>query len=109
MSSWALITGASGGIGQATAKRLAQEGCHLMLHFHQNKQAVMHLSAYLEETYQIETHIVQADLAQTNGANELISRLPLFPDILVLNSGKSHVGLVTDTKKKSLQAWCSCT
>ncbi|MDM5298002.1 SDR family oxidoreductase [Bacillus pumilus] len=102
MSSWALITGASGGIGQATAKRLAQEGCHLMLHFHQNKQAVMHLSAYLEETYQIETHIVQADLAQTNGANELISRLPLFPDILVLNSGKSHVGLVTDTKKEVL-------
>ncbi|MEK4845998.1 elongation factor P 5-aminopentanone reductase [Bacillus altitudinis] len=102
MSRWALITGASGGIGQATAKKLAQEGCHLMLHYHQNEQAASRLSADLKETYQVETHVVQADLAKTGGAAELVSRLPLDPDILVLNSGKSHVGLVTDTEKEIL-------
>lgn len=102
MSRWALITGASGGIGQATAKKLAQEGCHLMLHYHQNEQAASRLSADLKETYQVETHVVQADLAKTGGAAELVSRLPLDPDILVLNSGKSHVGLVTDTEKEDL-------
>ncbi|WP_226566352.1 elongation factor P 5-aminopentanone reductase [Bacillus stratosphericus] len=102
MSRWALITGASGGIGRAAAKKLAQEGCHLILHYHQNEQAAIRLSTYLEETYEIETHVVQADLAKTSGAAELVSRLPLCPDILVLNSGKSHVGLVTDTKKEIL-------
>ncbi|WP_394156709.1 elongation factor P 5-aminopentanone reductase [Bacillus altitudinis] len=102
MSRWALITGASGGIGQAAAKKLAQEGCQLMLHYHQNEQAASRLSADLKETYQVETHVVQADLAKTGGAAELVSRLPLDPDILILNSGKSHVGLVTDTEKEVL-------
>ncbi|MBR3206266.1 MAG: SDR family oxidoreductase, partial [Bacillus sp. (in: Bacteria)] len=78
------------------------EGYHLMLHYHQNEQAASRLSADLKETYQVETHVVQADLAKTGGAAELVSRLPLDPDILVLNSGKSHVGLVTDTKKNEL-------
>lgn len=73
-----------------------------MLHYHQNEQAASRLSADLKETYQVETYVVQADLAKTGGAAELVSRLPLDPDILVLNSGKSHVGLVTDTEKEVL-------
>ncbi|WP_144494633.1 elongation factor P 5-aminopentanone reductase [Bacillus pumilus] len=102
MIRWALITGASGGIGQAAAKRLAQEGCHMILHYHKNKQSAVKLAAELEETYHIQTHVVQADLAKVGGADELFSRLSVAPDILVLNSGKSHVGLVTDTEKDVL-------
>ncbi|WP_144533485.1 elongation factor P 5-aminopentanone reductase [Bacillus pumilus] len=102
MIRWALITGASGGIGQAAAKRLAQEGCHMILHYHKNEQAAVKLAAELEETYHIQTHVVQADLAKVGGADELFSRLSVSPDILVLNSGKSHVGLVTDTEKDVL-------
>ncbi|WP_353855693.1 SDR family oxidoreductase [Bacillus sp. Bos-x628] len=102
MSSWALITGASGGIGQATAKRLAQEGHHLMLHYHQNDQAAIRLAAHLKEMYNIQTHVVQADLSTTSGADELVSCLPHSPDILIFNSGKSHIGLVTDTSKETL-------
>ncbi len=102
MIRWALITGASGGIGQAAAKRLAQEGCYMILHYHKNEQAAVKLAAELEETYHIQTHVVQADLAKVGGADELFSRLSVSPDILVLNSGKSHVGLVTDTEKDVL-------
>ncbi|MCM2988204.1 SDR family oxidoreductase [Bacillus safensis] len=103
-SRWALITGASGGIGQAAAEKLAQEGCHLMLHYHKNEQEAVRLAAHLDEAYHIQTHVVQADLAKTGGADELVSRLPLCPDILVLNSGRSHVGLVTDTEKDVLSS-----
>lgn len=102
MSRWALITGASGGIGQAAAKKLAHEGCHVMLHYHKNEQVAVALAAELEETCHIQTHVVQADLAKMGGVDELVSRLPVSPNILVLNSGKSHVGLVTDTEKDVL-------
>ena len=62
----------------------------------------MRLAAHLDEAYSIQTHVVQADLSKMGGAEELVSRLPLCPDILVLNSGRSHVGLVTDTEKDVL-------
>lgn len=74
----------------------------MILHYHKNEQTAVQLAAELEETCHIQTHVVQADLAKTGGADELVSRLPVCPDILVLNSGKSHVGLVTDTEKDVL-------
>lgn len=74
----------------------------MILHYHKNEQAAVKLAAELEETYHIQTHVVQADLAKIGGADKLVSRLSISPDILVLNSGKSHVGLVTDTEKDVL-------
>ena len=38
-----MITGASGGIGKATAEMLAKEGWNLYLHYHQNEAAIKEL------------------------------------------------------------------
>lgn len=55
MGKWILITGASGGIGQAIAKQLAKEGYSLYLHYHQNEKAIKELLEVLavngENTY----------------------------------------------------------
>lgn len=43
MTKLALITGASGGIGQSISEKLAQNGYDLLLHYHTNEKAALHL------------------------------------------------------------------
>ena len=65
-----LITGASGGIGSATAKRFAATGAEVILHTHQNVAAV----DKLRETIQRQggkAKIVSADFSQVNAAENL--------------------------------------
>ena len=42
-----LVTGASGGIGSATARLLAGEGARVILHYHQGREAAEALAAEL--------------------------------------------------------------
>ncbi len=54
-----LITGASGGIGQAVARSFAAEGARLVLHYHRNAAAAEQLRRQLD----VPAIAVQADLA----------------------------------------------
>lgn len=99
MKKTALITGASGGIGKAIAKKLAGEGYKLYLHYHKNEENILTLIKEL----QADCMMVKADLSIADGPGQLVKQLADPIDLLVLNSGKSFFGLMTDMKNEEIQ------
>ncbi len=83
-----LITGASGGIGAATAQVFAEEGAKLVLHYGQNRADIEKLSSQLPPG--TETLAVSANIADETGVanlfNEAVKRFGQV-DIVVANAG----------------------
>ncbi|QKY69082.1 elongation factor P 5-aminopentanone reductase [Lentibacillus sp. CBA3610] len=89
-----LIIGASGDIGTAIAKQLAEEGYQLILHYYQNKQAMEDNWANLEaESILMD---IQADLSNTKGISHLISQAVFPVDAIIFAGGNAHYGLFQD-------------
>ncbi|MEN1969929.1 SDR family oxidoreductase [Lentibacillus sp. N15] len=86
-----LIIGASGEIGSAIALSLAKDGYQLMLHYHQNEQAIHQLRRNME-TEQLLLEI-QADLTTASGLQTLLNCLVFPIDAIVFASGTAYYGL----------------
>ncbi|WP_110929480.1 elongation factor P 5-aminopentanone reductase [Bacillus massiliglaciei] len=97
---FALITGASGGIGKEIALKLAEENYSLYLHYNQNEGALNELLEMLQP-YPIELIPIQADLGTPDGYKQLINNIFALHAI-VLNSGNSYYGLVTDMDDQTI-------
>lgn len=95
---YALITGASGGIGAATARAFAQAGYGVAIHAHRSVDK-LHALAQKLSALSVPVLEVCADLSDPVQAKTMVDNvLEKFCqlDILVCCSGLSHVGLVTD-------------
>ncbi|MCY9376699.1 EF-P-5 aminopentanone reductase [Bacillus sp. T17B1] len=103
MNKTALITGASGGIGKSISEALAAEGYNLLLHYHTNQNAAAELAEKLRETFGVRAESLQADLSAPEGADKLTSSIVQPVDAIVLNSGRSHFGLITDVDNATVQ------
>jgi short-subunit dehydrogenase len=66
MSKWAMVTGATAGIGESFTRVLAREGFNIVL-VARDLERMKERAATLESQFSIQTAIVQADLATDDG------------------------------------------
>lgn len=100
---YALVTGASRGIGYAIAHSLAKEGYHLYLTCRHSKDRLSEIASYLAAEYQIECTPFTADMGNADDVAQIFTQINAL-DLLVNNAGISYVGLlhemtVTDWRK----------
>ena len=93
MNRTALITGASGGIGAATAKELAKNGYDLILHYNSNEAGALALKNETEKSFGVKAYVVSADLSAPDGAEKLAREalgLCGRVDVLINNAGVAY-------------------
>ena len=86
-----LLTGATSGIGLATARQLAAEGYRLILAARRTER-LEQLAEELLDGHGTETHLLTLDVAQRERVGETIAQLPApwaDIDILINNAGKA--------------------
>jgi short-subunit dehydrogenase len=89
---WALVTGASSGIGAEFARALAREGVSLVLTA-RREDRLRNLAGELEKRHNVATRIVALDLAEPDGPDRLAGALQdIEIGILVNNAGVGYVG-----------------
>ena len=83
---WALITGASAGIGEAFARLLGGHGCSLILTSRRTER-LESLAAGIRESHGVEVQCHSCDLGQPDGVESLISSIDVDVDILINSAG----------------------
>ena len=92
---WAIITGASSGIGKALAFEFAAGGFHLVL-IARNETALAEVAAECARRNRIEADIIAADLSRPDALDVLTSELASKPrryEVLVNNAGFPSTGI----------------
>jgi short-subunit dehydrogenase len=89
---WALVTGASSGIGTEFARQLAAEGLNLVL-VARREEALHELGDELERDHRIETFVVAQDLANDGAAASVLDAVAdLDVGLVVSNAGAGKMG-----------------
>jgi 3-oxoacyl-[acyl-carrier protein] reductase len=95
----ALVTGASRGIGRATASALAEAGAHILVHYGRSAQDAESLVAGIRSKGG-RAYAIRADLRTPDGAallaKEVRSIVGERLDVLVLNAGISKAATIKD-------------
>lgn len=103
---WALVTGASSGIGVELARDLARRGCHLVLTA-RSDAPMRALADELTDAHGISCVVEPLDMAEPGAVDDLVVRLGLHgitPDIVVINAGFGIAGDFVDQDADRLAA-----
>src|ERR1700757_1365059 len=94
-----LVTGASRGIGRATATALARAGAHVLVHYGRSAQEAKSLVSEIQAKGG-RAEAISADLGTPNGAELLAKQVRSIVgdrlDVLVLNAGISKAARIAD-------------
>lgn len=99
----ALVTGASGGIGEELARLFAADGHDLVL-VARSRDKLARLAEELQAKHGIEARVLAADLARVEAPREIFEELEgasVTVDALVNNAGFGSYGLFAETDLKS--------
>ena len=99
---WALIAGASEGIGAAFAEALAKRGLNLVL-MARREQKLYEFAQRLESEYGIQTDGYPIDLAEFEAVRSVMAELSQEIGLLVYNAAYSPIGYFRDVSGQELQ------
>ena len=91
-----LITGASGGIGEALCRDFAKAGYDVAIHYNSSEDSALNLKAELESQYRVKAIPIKADLRNSDDVKALAeTALKEFGkiDVLVNNAGVAYMSL----------------
>lgn len=103
---WALVTGASSGIGAGFARRLAARGMHLVLTARRESE-LQELAAELDTRHGTKTFLIPGDLSDPAFPRQLYAAIrerEIEVSLLVNNAGFGDVGSVQDANLPRLLA-----
>jgi uncharacterized protein len=101
---WALVTGASAGIGVAFARELAAGGTHLVLTARRNERLEW-LAQELASNHKIKTQVFAADLAQASAPEKIFAftrEKGIDVELLINNAGFGAYGEFVRTETQRL-------
>ena len=107
---WALVTGASSGIGSSLARQIAADGTKVVLTARREDRLTA-LASEIEREFGVETRVVVADLAEREGVQQLLAAVSdLEIGLLVNNAGRGYAGrfdlLDGETLRRQLAVNC---
>ncbi len=98
----ALITGASRGIGEQTARLLAQDGYDLVLLCRQSEEKINKLKAEIVNQYGVSCEAYLCDVSDAKQVEAVFGQIGEI-DVLINNAAISYVGLLTDMTPEEWQ------
>ena len=90
MNQTVLITGASSGLGMATAEYFAKKGYNVVIHYHTHENVALELKEKLESEYQVQALSIKANLQNEEEIKRMVEHIiDTFKtiDVLVNNAG----------------------
>src|SRR6266542_2067662 len=90
--SWAIVAGASEGLGAAYARELASRGLNLVL-VARRSEVLQCLASQLSEKYEVQTKMIVVDLSRPDGSEQIAENTnDIEIGLLIYNAAFSAIG-----------------